>query len=181
MPNGFYWHRIIKVLKGKNLFKPAKFESKKLGPHLGRNGLAIFEKYVSSSTCYLEYGSGGSTPRAHSLGAKHIISVDSSKDWTQAIQNNLNHSPNADLLYCDIGLVGRWGKPTKEGKLQNYYTYMSSPWSVAQEKTSTSISSWLTVAFVSLAFYIAYSAQSQADYNLPELVAYISKYSIIKD
>ena len=121
------------------MFKSAKFESKELVPHLGKNGLAIFEKYVSNSACYLEYGSGGSTPRAHNLGAKHIISVDSSKDWTQAIQNNLNHSPNADLLYCDIGLVGRWGKPTEEGKLQNYYTYMSSPWSVAQKNLNVDL------------------------------------------
>lgn len=72
-------------------------KQKTITPHLGKSGLFVFEDYVSKANGYLEYGSGGSTLTAQRLGAKHIISVDSSKAWYQNIgvcqpSWNVNHA-----------------------------------------------------------------------------------------
>lgn len=109
-------------------------KQKIITPHLGKSGLSIFEDYVSKANGYLEYGSGGSTLTAQRLGAKHIISVDSSKEWYQNIKKELAGSSNTDLIYCDIGAVGCWGKPINNDGIQNYHAYMVSPWKLAQEK-----------------------------------------------
>ncbi len=109
-------------------------KNKDFTPHLGKNALAIFEKHVTNANCYLEYGSGGSTIHAQQLGAKHIISVDSSKDWNTAIKQKLNGSSNSDLLYCDIGTVGNWGKPINNDGAKNYHSYIISPWQIAEKK-----------------------------------------------
>lgn len=106
-------------------------------PHLGKKGCQVFEHYASQANCYLEYGSGGSTLHAHGLGAKHIISVDSSKEWSQSVRKDLNGATNVDLLYCDIGKVGNWGKPCSDEGIHDYYKYMTSPWQAAQQKQLT--------------------------------------------
>ena len=111
-----------------------EFKQINFTPHLGKSGLSIFEDYVSKAKGYLEYGSGGSTLSAQSLGAKHIISVDSSKEWHQAIKKDLNGCSNIDLIYCDIGAVGHWGKPINNNGIKNYHAYIVFPWQVAQEK-----------------------------------------------
>lgn len=108
-------------------------KQKIITPHLGKIGLSVFEDYVSKANGYLEYGSGGSTLTAQRLGAKHIISVDSSKAWYQHIKKDLNGSSNTDLIYCDIGAVGHWGKPINNDGIRNYHAYVVTPWKVAQE------------------------------------------------
>lgn len=110
-------------------------KQKTITPHLGKSGLSVFEDYVSKANGYLEYGSGGSTLTAQRLGAKHIISVDSSKAWYQNIKKELNGSSNTNLIYCDIGAVGHWGKPINNDGIKNYHAYVVSPWKVAQEKS----------------------------------------------
>ena len=198
--------------------KVQKFERDNLSPHLSKDGLAIFERYVLNSNCYLEYGSGGSTLRAHNLGAKHIISVDSSKDWTQAIKKSLNGSTNADLLYCNIGTIGNWGKPVNDDGIKNYHNYMVTPWKVANSKNldvdlimidgrfrvACFLYSLLCAKPGAIILFDDYTLRPRyhvveefcpkiksygrlaefvvnKNYNLPELVARISEYSIVKD
>lgn len=103
-------------------------------PHLEVEGLAAFEHYVAATSCYLEYGAGGSTLHAVRMGARHVVSVDSSKDWINAIQQKLPSAAHVNLLYCDIGQVGAWGRPTDDEGLHVYHTYMVAPWKMAHEK-----------------------------------------------
>jgi hypothetical protein len=103
-------------------------------PHLEEEGLAAFEHYATATPCYLEYGVGGSTLHAFQMGARHLVSVDSSKDWINAVQQQLSNAAHVDLLYCDIGQVGAWGRPTCDEGLYAYHTYMVAPWNIVHEK-----------------------------------------------
>jgi predicted RNA methylase len=104
-------------------------------PHLEEEGLVAFERYVSATPCYLEYGAGGSTLHAVRMGARHVVSVDSSKDWVDAVRKNLPTNSQVDLLYCNIGQVGAWGRPTDDEDIHAYHTYMAAPWKVVGEKS----------------------------------------------
>lgn len=103
-------------------------------PHLDKKGLAVFEKYVSHADCYLEYGAGASTWYAHELGAKQIISVDSSEEWIQNVEEHLDDAKNVNLIYSDIGPVGHWGKPINDKCIKDYHDYMVAPWRLAAKK-----------------------------------------------
>lgn len=187
-------------------------------PHLDKKGLAIFEHYVSNATCYLEYGSGASTWHAHELGAKHIISVDSSEAWLKTVRNHLKDAKNIDLIYSDIGPVGHWGKPINDHGIKDYHSYMTSPWRLAHEKhlevdlimidgrfrVACFLYSLLCAKPGTVILFDDYGLRFRyhlvenfcakvesygrlaefhvkKDYDLPELVAHIAKYSIIKD
>ena len=104
-------------------------------PHLDEDGLAAFEKYVAAVSCYLEYGAGGSTLYATRIGARHVVSVDSSKDWIDAVQQRLSGVACVDLLYCDIGSVGAWGRPIDNNGLYAYHDYMVAPWKIVHQKS----------------------------------------------
>ncbi|WP_278976157.1 hypothetical protein [Oligella urethralis] len=103
-------------------------------PHLDKKGLAVFEKYVAQANCYVEYGAGASTWHAHELGAKQIIAVDSSAEWIHNVQAHLPDSKQVELIHCDIGPVGQWGKPMDDRKIKHYHEYMLAPWRLAQQK-----------------------------------------------
>jgi predicted RNA methylase len=104
-------------------------------PHLEEEGLSAFERYVSATRCYVEYGAGGSTLHAVRMGARHVVSVDSSKDWIDSVRRNLPHNVQVDLLYCNIGQVGAWGRPTNNKGLHAYHAYMVAPWNIVHEKS----------------------------------------------
>ncbi|MDO5668230.1 MAG: hypothetical protein Q4G44_10460 [Alcaligenaceae bacterium] len=193
-------------------------DSQNTAPHLDKKGLAIFEDYVSNASCYLEYGSGASTWHAHQLGARHIISVDSSEDWHKNVKNQLKGVNNIDLLYCDIGTVGNWGKPVNDEGIKDYHSYMVTPWKIAYEKNldvdlimvdgrfrvACFLYSLLCAKPGTVILFDDYGLRFryhvvekfctkvdsygrlaefrvEKDYDLPELVACIAKYSIIKD
>lgn len=104
-------------------------------PHLDEEGMAAFEYYVAAASCYVEYGAGGSTLHAVRMGAHHVVSVDSSKNWIDMIKQSLSGAADVDLLYCDIGPVGDWGRPINNEGLRAYHAYMAAPWKVVREKS----------------------------------------------
>lgn len=74
-----------------------------------------FEKRLREATTYLEYGSGGSTVLAASLG-KRVYSVDSDRIFLTRVQEALcehapNNASNVSLLYANIGFTREWGQP----------------------------------------------------------------------
>lgn len=106
-------------------------------PHLEPEALAVFDQYVTGATCYLEYGAGGSTLRAGQLHAQYIISIDSSLAWIKAVKTAMGSPLTVDMIHCDIGEVGAWGRPKDQQGLFNYHFYMSMPWAVARNKLLT--------------------------------------------
>jgi len=103
-------------------------------PSLDEKGLAFFKQVLNKATCYLEYGSGGSTLYANNIATlKTIISVDSDKRWIQRVRTALTRTETQVFLeYCDIGSVGAWGRPRSTSKVGEYWRYMTAPWRVAQ-------------------------------------------------
>lgn len=101
-------------------------------PHLEAEALAVFDRHASDAACYLEYGSGGSTLRAAARGARHIIAVDSSRAWADAVRARAGAAGHIHVLYCDIGEVGAWGRPRDGQGLRTYHSYMSAPWREAR-------------------------------------------------
>lgn len=102
-------------------------------PHLEPEALIEFERHISSAESYLEYGAGGSTVYAAARMAGHIVSVDSSLDWANAVRARVGQTGRVEVLYCDIGAVGAWGRPLDQQGLYSYHRYMSKPWEVARD------------------------------------------------
>jgi hypothetical protein len=87
----------------------------------------VKEMYAKADVI-LEYGSGGSTVLAASLG-RQVFSVESDKDWAAALSEHLaGISDLAKVHYTNIGPTGDWGKPTSGAGFARYHKYALSVW-----------------------------------------------------
>lgn len=100
-------------------------------PHLEEAALAVFDRYVAGAEFYLEYGCGGSTVHATRIGAKKVVSVDSSLEWISAVKAKIHGQCDVTLVHCEIGAVEEWGRPKDKRSIATYHTYMSTPWDIA--------------------------------------------------
>ncbi|MDR1473926.1 MAG: hypothetical protein LBI41_05200 [Lactobacillales bacterium] len=92
-----------------------------------KNERKLFIKYIKGSKIYLEFGSGGSTISSIKNKVTKIYSVESSKDWINAMKNRYNliniaqNNNQLKYIYADIGPCGAWGMPLeKSDKMLNY-------------------------------------------------------------
>jgi hypothetical protein len=82
------------------------------------------------SRAVLEYGSGGSTLLAASLGCE-VTSVESDAAWAERMNERLREEhpgAKARVIHVDIGRTGMWGKPLKPEGMANYYRYPLAVW-----------------------------------------------------
>jgi hypothetical protein len=91
---------------------------------------ALFEALLKPSRSYLEFGAGGSTVLAHSVGVGQVVAVDSSLDWLKQVGAAVARSPSVRLFHADIGPTGAWGYPMSEDYKSAYGHYHSSIWEV---------------------------------------------------
>jgi hypothetical protein len=73
------------------------------------------QELLDGATCYLEYGTGGTTLLAGRLGVPLSYCVESDPSWLSAVEHRLKAmAPTGRhvLLHADIGPVDRWGFPT---------------------------------------------------------------------
>jgi hypothetical protein len=103
-------------------------------PYLDEAGLALFKGVISTTSVYLEYGSGGSTLLA-SKKTDLVVSVDSDRSYLNAIAtalSDLSIKSKCELIHVDIGLAGAWGFPvfTKatEKRRERWKRYPKAPW-----------------------------------------------------
>jgi hypothetical protein len=91
------------------------------------NEQIVFTKYVSKSTNYLEFGSGGSTFKALELSATNVFSIESSKEWITTMKEYIFirwHSLNRlRLIYVNIGKTSNFGYPTDFSNLKLFEEY----------------------------------------------------------
>lgn len=102
-------------------------------PHLEPQGLAVLTERLTKATTYLEYGSGGSTVLAASVGVPTIFSVESSPTWFAEISDQLHllssRSPSTSvLMLVSLGLVGSWGYPNDCTHIASWPQYVSRIW-----------------------------------------------------
>lgn len=100
-------------------------------PHFDEALTSVFGEMQKASTCYLEYGSGGSTLQAARL-ALPTLSVESDAAYAKAVRSKLPPHSSVNILHADIGLVGPWGTPTvrraSADRVRRWSKYVMAPY-----------------------------------------------------
>lgn len=94
------------------------------------------EHKLSHSSCYLEYGTGGSTIRATELGVPVIIGVESDAQWLDAVRQATPapYVPGTlHLIHADIGTTSAWGHPANDSHWRDYWRYAVKPWEYCRQ------------------------------------------------
>jgi hypothetical protein len=79
-------------------------------PHLDDETAAWLEDQLRKTKLYLEFGSGGSTVLANSLGVASI-SVESDRFYAKAVRRGLAHPETAQIEVPPMGITAEWGMP----------------------------------------------------------------------
>lgn len=92
-----------------------------MNPLMSAAEQAVFRKYLSASTRYAEFGSGGSTVWAnHTESIESIISIESDKDFAAEIQAIC---PRAEVRWVDVGPTRGFGHPKDRTFQDTWYLY----------------------------------------------------------
>jgi hypothetical protein len=102
-------------------------------PHMKRQELKCFERYLSAASSYLEYGSGGSTVMAAEIPDLKIQTIESDKVWldelaTKPAVKTAIDQKRLSLVHVDIGPTGQWGRPIDESGRDRWPNYQTAPW-----------------------------------------------------
>ena len=79
-------------------------------PYLDDETAAWLEDQLLKTKLYLEFGSGGSTVLANSLGVASI-SVESDRFYAKAVRSGLQHPETARIEVPPMGITAEWGMP----------------------------------------------------------------------
>ena len=93
-----------------------------------------YDHLLSLSETVVEYGIGGTTLMAiNRPSVRKLVCVESDPRWIAKI----SQVPEVDraisdgivkLLHVDIGVVGKWGVPIDQEKIDQWFTYPAAPW-----------------------------------------------------
>jgi hypothetical protein len=86
---------------------------------------------LNNISCFLEYGSGGSTVLASSYNIPNIYSVDSDKLFLEAVVEKIKctqYLGNINSCWVDIGPTGHYGNPIDFTKAVKWPNYCIEPW-----------------------------------------------------
>jgi hypothetical protein len=100
-------------------------------PHMELEGLELLTSRLSESSCFMEYGAGGSTVLAGELGVSTVYSVESDRGFLDAVKGAVAETASGPTLidhYVDIGPTAEWGNPKDSSKAANWPLYASSIW-----------------------------------------------------
>ncbi len=98
--------------------------------HMSRAELDLFKSFLTCSERYMEFGAGGSTCLAASMG-KRVISTDSSDEWLANVAAEcslLTGAPKPRLIKADIGPTGDWGAPADPATRDKWPSYYTTAW-----------------------------------------------------
>lgn len=95
--------------------------------------IACYSRYLVNARSLLEYGVGGSTVLAASLGVGSIYSVESDAAWIRQVARQPEvaafiEQGRAKLTHVDIGPTGKWGYPTDRSRRADWAAYACKPW-----------------------------------------------------
>lgn len=99
-------------------------------PRMPEPAVARLRQLLEKSSCYLEYGAGGSTVLANALGVPVSISVESDSAWLDVLRREMAVTPPAErvFLHADIGPTGEWGHPVNEDMWRSWHNYPLMGW-----------------------------------------------------
>jgi hypothetical protein len=105
-------------------------------PHFDDPTRARFDHELQSARLFLEFGSGGSTLAASSLGVR-TVSVESDAFYAKAVRRALGEHSTAIVLDASIGLTRQWGRPIMKfrttARLQRWKSYVERPWPIIEQ------------------------------------------------
>lgn len=106
-------------------------------PHFDEASTPFFIDRLKASRSYLEFGSGGSTFLAASLG-KDFVTVESDRYFLGSVERKIRSSGHSldfsrqRLIHVDIGLTEAWGVPVLQkptpARVDRWRRYFTSPW-----------------------------------------------------
>lgn len=95
------------------------------------------ESRLRGTRCFLEYGAGGSTRLAASLGVPRIVSVESDLAFAKAVRKLVVNSGSdsiLDMLVANIGNTGDWGSPVDFSEFRRWPEYSLGVWDFMRKK-----------------------------------------------
>lgn len=87
----------------------------------------LFKHLAADCRIYVEYGCGSSTEWVYHNSRALIFAVDTSVDWSQRMQSQLDPQ-RATVQHIDVGPVGDWGYPQSFSHRHAYRDYCEWPW-----------------------------------------------------
>jgi hypothetical protein len=111
-------------------------------PHMHPQDLEAFEALLTEQKVYLEYGAGGSTLLATSMGVD-TFTVETSRtfhelvlqEWGEIVARSdkrrgrgKDRPGKLDVSWLNIGQVGEWGRPTGHDGRDRWAQYPIDPW-----------------------------------------------------
>jgi len=99
-------------------------------PHLVPSAIEWLMQELPGVQRYLEFGAGGSTRLAASMGVPLIVSVESDPDFAQAVRDAVAGTPksNVEVIHVDIGPIKAWGSPIDTSKKRTWWHYPTVGW-----------------------------------------------------
>jgi hypothetical protein len=99
-------------------------------PAMLASEIALFTSVMRCANRYVEFGSGGSTVLAHSMGCASIVTVDSSLAWLEKVKKAcaLDGKTQIKMIHVDIGAVKELGYPKDDSNNDSWDIYHSAPW-----------------------------------------------------
>ncbi|MBR2537353.1 MAG: glycosyltransferase family 2 protein [Hyphomicrobium sp.] len=94
---------------------------------------------MQQCSCYLEYGTGGSTAMAARTGIPAVIAVESDFAWRNAVRRKVEsisgHSGAKNLiLHSDIGPTKELGYPKSDSNWMRYHNYPLEAWQLCRKE-----------------------------------------------
>lgn len=97
---------------------------------MSKKEIGLYDKIVSDSKHYLEFGLGGSTLRALQKSNAKIETIDTSKEWIGIIKKywyiRKNLNKKLTIHYIDIGPTKEWGYPIDDKNKEKFPLFSKS-------------------------------------------------------
>src|SRR5690606_34510030 len=99
-------HQATIHVPGVSSVKPAAYEIP-TAPAMSKAEISLLKSYLGKCRNYFEFGTGGSSKLAASMGLA-VNGVESDQQWLEQLQCDIGPQ---NLKYCDIGPTREWGYP----------------------------------------------------------------------
>lgn len=129
----------LSVWTEKSVVLPQEIQSKLASlripemPSMPSAAREVLRSELDGSSCYVEYGTGGSTLMACDIGVPRIFGVESDWIWLWAVKKAVHQRKCAantvTLMHCDIGPSHEWGFASDESNWKRWSDYPLKIWS----------------------------------------------------
>lgn len=92
----------------------------------------LFKDAIENCTVYGEYGCGQSSVWVANNTDCQLISVDTSAEWIENVQQLVGKRDRFSIFHIDLGPLASWGRPTSYVKMDFFDEYTDRIW---QQKT----------------------------------------------